>query len=382
MIGRSGAFVCGLKMAPGSVRSSIGAGSVSTIGGSRATGCIDAVAVTANAPVDWTVVVPVVASEATTAFVETSKRLTTSAPPIAASPLASAPAIARFCDPRRAIAVTDAGPVEVIVAPRPIFARVTRSTSWTPIEPATANAESPVPIFGACESPPAAASPREMKSFCCPSGVIASTVTPWPVTVAPAPISAVFEALNSFSPTAAPTLRSHSSSQSAVPSACADASRCAVAVTLTSPAVAVTESSSRIRARFWARNQLTAKAAATPTLPPEAPDSDCDWPFAWSAVSDALGRFPPVCPAVCGLVWTCEFAFASASSSSGSVPFALAVAVAELFTLEAATTFTESAVMLRASSALVLQSSTTLMARSAPTAASSPTASALAFVCV
>ena len=126
--GRSGAFVCGLKPMPGSVRSSIVPGAVSSIGGMSAIGASDAVAVTANAPVASTVVVPVVASDRTSAFVVTSKRFTTSAPPTAASPPARPPASARFWEPSFAVALTVAGPVDVIVTPRPTVASV---RSWT-----------------------------------------------------------------------------------------------------------------------------------------------------------------------------------------------------------------------------------------------------------
>ena len=132
-----------------------------------------------------------------------------------------------------------------------------------------------------------------MKSSCWPSGVIASTATPTAVTVKPAPSVAVFDASNHVNPSAAPTLRSQSSSHSAVPAECAEASRFAVPLTTTSPLVAVMLLPSRIRARFCTVTQLNAMAAATSTAPPDAPEVLCACPFAPAAVVDGFGVAPP-----------------------------------------------------------------------------------------
>src|SRR5438034_825387 len=100
-----------------------------------------------------------------------------------------------FCRPIGALAATVIAPVEVTVAPAPTVARFEKMRTFTPIDAATA----------VSDLPPAADRPQTMMSFRSPTGVIASTVTPTPLTVAPAPIRAVFVAMTTFTLIAAAT---------------------------------------------------------------------------------------------------------------------------------------------------------------------------------
>jgi hypothetical protein len=223
--------------------------------------------------------------------VTSSSQFTTIAPPMAASPLASAPAIARFWSEKFAVARTVTPAVELMSAPSPIFASVSKSTTITPMDPAMPSSESPVPAPGTCAAPPAAARPREIRLFLKPSGVTASTVTPTALTVVAPPISAVLVASSQLKPIAAPTFVSHSesSAQSARPIACATTSVWLIALTVTLPLVALMTSPGPIRAMLVVTTQLNAIAAATPTLPPDCPDSASAVVFAWSTAPSADG---------------------------------------------------------------------------------------------
>ena len=79
-------------------------------------------------------------------------------------------------------------------APAPIDAVVWKVSTWMPTDAAML----------ASDLPPAAAMPQTMKSSSLPDGVTASTVTPPPVTCAPAPMDAVFVMSSTLRPTPAP----------------------------------------------------------------------------------------------------------------------------------------------------------------------------------
>src|ERR1700749_2992859 len=140
------------------------------------------------------------------------------------------------------------------------------------------------------------------------------------------------------------------------------------------PLVAVTVTLGSIVALLLAWTQLTLIAAATPTLPPPAPD----WPeaellaeFVWLP---ALGRGGVLL--VFGLPATWPFAWLSAVPLLSEVPLALAFVLAPLLTSDSAETSTAVPVTPRPSSALVPQVMTTLTEMSAPTATPDPAASA------
>ena len=57
----------------------------------------------------------------------------------------------------------------------------------------------------ASDLPPEPAKPQATKSFSLPTGVTASTVMPWPVTVADVPTYALLVALTTLSPMPTPT---------------------------------------------------------------------------------------------------------------------------------------------------------------------------------
>src|SRR4051812_26315098 len=169
-----------------------------------------------------------------------------------------------------------------------------------------------------------AAKAHTMKSFSSLPGVIASMVMLLPVTVAPAPIEAVFVMLSTFRPTAAPMLVS-AEPLSAVPIAFAVAETVLLLLTVTAP-VEVIVFPAPIVEVVVERAQLTEIAAATPTPPlSESPVLLLDWLFALSALSEALGSEPSVLPLVDWLPSTfCEEVL-SASLLLLSAPFAAAV---------------------------------------------------------
>ena len=158
--------------------------------GSGTIGLIADVALTVSAFVASTV-----APVSMNACVWTAGRtLTTNAPPTAVPLVESAAATARFCSPMFWLASTSTTSVEETTALAPIDAVVWKVSTWTPTDAETL----------ASDLPPAAAMPQTMKSSSLPAGVFASTVTPPPVTCAPAPMDAVFVMSSTLRPTPAP----------------------------------------------------------------------------------------------------------------------------------------------------------------------------------
>ena len=186
----------------------------------------------------------------------------TAAPTPASEP--SAPDAAMFCSPSLLTApmVTDPAPVpsEVRTAPVPTTALLVTITTLTPTDPAMLTSEL---------VPPAAASPQATVSLrCCaavPSvGATASTVMPWPLTCAPAPIVAVLLTMTTLSAMPAPTLAS-ALLFSAVPVPLAVASVALTERTLTAPLVPTTVRPPVIVADVVTSMTLTETAAPTPT---------------------------------------------------------------------------------------------------------------------
>jgi hypothetical protein len=188
-----------------------------------------------------------------------------------------------------AVAFTFSAPVEVSVAPLPTNAVELNSSFWIPTEPATLA----VPL------PPAAARPQTTKSFRLPAGVIASTVIPLPLTVAPLPIEAEFVTTSTFRPIAAPTAVSDLRSK-ATPIDFAVAPTRFVALTFAAPP-AETTTPPPIVAVFVCRAQLTLTDAAMATPPLCSPDLSPDELWPWSVESSAFGRLPFVLPFAFGL---------------------------------------------------------------------------------
>ena len=158
--------------------------------GSGTIGLIDDVALTVSAAAASTT-----APASMNAWVWTAGRmLTTNAPPTAVPLVDSAAATARFWSPIFWLASTSTTSVEVTCAPAPIDAVVWKVSTWMPTDAAML----------ASDLPPAAAMPQTMKSSSLPDGVTAWTVTPPPVTCAPAPMDAVFVMSSTLRPTPAP----------------------------------------------------------------------------------------------------------------------------------------------------------------------------------
>src|SRR5687768_9740980 len=126
------------------------------------------------------------------------------------------------------------------------------------------------------ELPPAAARPHATMSLRWPAGVIASTVTPAPVTVELSPMVPLLVTFTKLKPMAAPTCASDSSRLYERPVAFALASASCVAPTRTAPVPEIVRAP-MTAAVFVISTQFTAIAAATPTLPPPWPD----WPEPW-----------------------------------------------------------------------------------------------------
>src|SRR5438270_980238 len=355
--------------APPATATELTGGSVKYVSaGSIWIGCKPDVAVTATVP-PATIAEPAPIE----ACVSTSYRMLTAiAPPTASPPSASAPETASVCSPSGAVAFTvTPPPSDVMLTPAPIVACVLYAITWMPTDAATL----------ASDLPPAAARPHVTKSFSLPTGVIASTVTPWPETTAPSPIVASFVASTTLRPTAAPMLSS-ASRLPLRPVAFADASVQSLALTSTGLAVPVTCMPAAIVAVFDVTTQLTAMAAATPTPPPESPDSLLAWSFPCddSSLEDGSDGIERPLVFELPLIWLFDVESALwPPLPELSLPSALAVALAALDIVDSAITETPEPLTLRSIDAAVLQPRTTLMATPAPTA-SSPPASAFADV--